>query len=107
MSGMGSITVHVPLAIRPRPGRKTIVRPAGSAPSASIATHADSGHGEGAGPCVPLEADVGRWTLYHIGLAEAAEWEYRDEPLAPLKGFPGVMRARMRQKKRWQLNEMF
>ncbi len=41
MSGMGSITVHVPLAIRPRPGRKTIVRPAGCAPSASIATHAD------------------------------------------------------------------
>ena len=41
MSEMGSITVHVPLAIRPRPGRKTIVRPAGNAPSASIATHAD------------------------------------------------------------------
>ena len=41
MSGMGSITVHVPLAVRPRPGRKTIVRPAGCAPSASIATHAD------------------------------------------------------------------
>ena len=41
MSGMGSITVHVPLAVRPRPGRKTIVRPAGSAPSASIATRAD------------------------------------------------------------------
>jgi hypothetical protein len=41
MSGMGSITVHVPLAVRPRPGRKTIVRPAGSGPSASIATRAD------------------------------------------------------------------
>ena len=41
MSTTGSITVHVPLAIRPRPGRKTIVRPAGSATSASIATHAD------------------------------------------------------------------
>jgi hypothetical protein len=41
MSGLGSITVHVPLAVRPRPGRKTIVRPAGSAPSASIATRAD------------------------------------------------------------------
>ena len=41
MSEMGSITVHVPLAIRPRPGRKTIVRPAGSDPSTSIATHAD------------------------------------------------------------------
>jgi hypothetical protein len=41
MSGMGSITVRVPLAIRPQPGRKTIVRPAGCAPSASIATRAD------------------------------------------------------------------
>jgi hypothetical protein len=39
MSGIGSIIVHVPLAVRPRPGRKTIVRPAGRAPS--IATHAD------------------------------------------------------------------
>src|SRR4051794_34286033 len=41
MSGMGIITVRVPLAIRRRPGRKTIVRPAGHAPSASIATRAD------------------------------------------------------------------
>src|SRR6185437_13911012 len=41
MSANGSITVHVPLAIRPRPGRKTIVRPEGSAQSASIARHAD------------------------------------------------------------------
>ena len=41
MSSIGAITVHVPLAIRPRPGRKTIVRPAGTAPSASIAAHAD------------------------------------------------------------------
>jgi hypothetical protein len=41
MSGLSSITVHVPLAVRPRPGRKTIVQPAGCAPSASIATRAD------------------------------------------------------------------
>jgi len=41
MSASGSITVRVPLAVRPRPGRKTIVRPGGSAPSASIARHAD------------------------------------------------------------------
>ena len=41
MSATGAITVHVPLAIRPRPGRKTIVRPGGTAPSASIAAHAD------------------------------------------------------------------
>ena len=41
---------------------------------------------------------TGREPRYHIGLAEAAEWEYRGEPLAPLKGFPGVMRARAGQK---------
>jgi hypothetical protein len=41
VSETGSITVHVPLAVRPRLGRKTIVWPAGCAPSASIATHAD------------------------------------------------------------------
>ena len=49
---------------------------------------------------------TGREPRYHIGLTEAAEWEYRDEPLTPLKGYPGVMRARTRQKKQWQLNEM-
>ena len=42
---------------------------------------------------------TGREPRYHIGLAEAAEWEYRGEPLAPLKGFPGVMWARPRPKK--------
>jgi len=41
MSATGSITVHVPLAVRARPGRKTIVRPAGAAPPASIAVGAD------------------------------------------------------------------
>jgi hypothetical protein len=41
VSGMGSITVHVPLAVRPRPGRKTIVRPAGSVQATSIQAHAD------------------------------------------------------------------
>jgi hypothetical protein len=50
---------------------------------------------------------TGREPHYYIGLAEAAEWEYRGEPLAPLKGFPGVMRARTRQKKQSQLNQMF
>ncbi len=41
MSATGTITVHVALAVRPRPGRKTIVRPAGNAPPTSIAAHAD------------------------------------------------------------------
>jgi hypothetical protein len=49
---------------------------------------------------------TGREPRYHIGLAEAAEWEYRGEPLAPLKGFPGVMWARPRSKKLVQPNNM-
>jgi len=45
MNETGSITVHVPLAIRRQPGRKTVVRPAGyhqPAPmDTQMATHAD------------------------------------------------------------------
>jgi hypothetical protein len=41
MTQATSITVPVPLAIRRRPGRKTIVLPEGAATSASERTHAD------------------------------------------------------------------
>jgi hypothetical protein len=41
---------------------------------------------------------VGREPRYHVGLAEAAEWEYRGETLSPLKGYPGVMHARPKRK---------
>jgi len=47
---------------------------------------------------------TGREPRYHLGLAEAVEWEYRGEPLAPLKGFPGVMRARAPRKTLSQLS---
>jgi hypothetical protein len=50
---------------------------------------------------------TGREPRYHIGLTEAAEWEYRGEPLEPLKGFPGVMRARTRRKKQSQPSDVF
>jgi hypothetical protein len=50
---------------------------------------------------------TGREPRYHIGLTEAAEWEYRGEPLTPLKGYPGVMWARTRRKKRSQPNDVF
>ena len=50
---------------------------------------------------------TGREPRYHIGLAEAAEWEYRGEPLAPLKGFPGVMWARPRPRKLLQPIDAF
>jgi hypothetical protein len=49
---------------------------------------------------------TGREPRYHIGLAEAAEWEYRGEPPAPLKGFPGVMRVRTRRKKHSPPNDV-
>jgi hypothetical protein len=42
---------------------------------------------------------TGREPRYHIGLAEAPEWAYGGEPVAPLKGYPGVMWARPRKRK--------
>lgn len=42
---------------------------------------------------------TGREPRYHVGFAEAAEWEYRGEALGPLKGYPGVMHARPKRRK--------
>ena len=42
---------------------------------------------------------VGREPRYHVGLDDAAEWEYRGEALSPLKGYPGVMQERPRRRK--------
>ncbi|HWD48507.1 MAG TPA: GFA family protein [Rhizomicrobium sp.] len=49
---------------------------------------------------------TGREPLYHIGLQEAAEWEYRGEKLVPLKNYPGVMWTRPARKKA-QLEPIF
>ncbi len=43
---------------------------------------------------------TGREPRYHLAIGEAAEWIFLGEPLAPLKGFPGVMWERPRRKKR-------
>jgi hypothetical protein len=43
---------------------------------------------------------TGREPRYHMHLPEAADWTYLGEPLAPLKGYPGVMWERPRRKKR-------
>ncbi|MEO9213731.1 MAG: GFA family protein [Caulobacteraceae bacterium] len=51
-------------------------------------------------PRALFETRTGREALYHLSLEEAADWEYRGEALSPLKGYPGVMRERMRRKKR-------
>lgn len=50
---------------------------------------------------------TGREPRYHVGMAQAAEWEYRGEALAPLKGFPGVLRERPRKKKRSAIADEF
>lgn len=43
---------------------------------------------------------VGRDTRYHMNLTEKADWEYDGAPLAPLKGYPGVMWERPKRKRR-------
>ncbi|MGA7326227.1 MAG: GFA family protein [Rhodomicrobium sp.] len=58
-------------------------------------------------PRALFAARTGREPRYHIAIAEAAEWTYLGEPLAPLKGFPGVMRERPRRKKPGEMGHDF
>lgn len=51
-------------------------------------------------PRALFESRTGRQPLYHIGIDERPEWAYREEPLVPLKGYPGVVWERPRKKKR-------
>ena len=48
---------------------------------------------------------TGREPRYHLNLAEQADWIYQGEPLAPLKGYPGVMWERPRRSKRRALDD--
>lgn len=41
---------------------------------------------------------VGREPRYHLRISELQDWTYSGEPLAPLKGFPGVAWERPRKK---------
>ena len=50
-------------------------------------------------PRALFDGRVGREPLYHLNFAESAEWEYRNEPLKPLKGYPGVLWTGARRKK--------
>lgn len=43
---------------------------------------------------------TGREPRYHVGIAEMPDWAYRGEALAPLPGYPGVMRLRPRRRRR-------
>ncbi|HWA31340.1 MAG TPA: GFA family protein [Rhizomicrobium sp.] len=51
-------------------------------------------------PRALFDGRVGREPLYHLNFAESAEWEYRNEPLRPLKGYPGVLWTGLRRRKR-------
>jgi hypothetical protein len=50
---------------------------------------------------------TGREPRYHMSLHEQAEWTYLGEPLAPLKGYPGVMWERPGRRKRRGAEGMF
>jgi hypothetical protein len=43
---------------------------------------------------------TGREPRYHLAIGQTPDWAYWGEPLAPLKGYPGVMWERPRRKKR-------
>ena len=49
---------------------------------------------------------TGREPRYHMFLHESADWEYRGEPLAPLKGYPGVMWERPKRSKRREIEDV-
>ena len=50
---------------------------------------------------------TGREPRYHMHLSQQADWTYLGEPLAPLKGYPGVMWEKPRRKKRKPPEPMF
>jgi hypothetical protein len=58
-------------------------------------------------PRALFTARTGREPRYHMSIHEQADWTYKGEPLAPLKGYPGVMWERPRRKKRRQMDGMF
>jgi hypothetical protein len=48
---------------------------------------------------------TGREPRYHLSIQEKVDWAYMGEPLAPLKGYPGVMWVRPKRKKSVELPE--
>jgi hypothetical protein len=50
---------------------------------------------------------TGREPRYHVAIEELPEWAYLGEPLAPLKGFPGIVWERRRRKKRLEMGGPF
>jgi hypothetical protein len=58
-------------------------------------------------PRALFETRTGREPRYHLYKSESPEWAYREEPLGPLKGYPGVLLERSRRKKVALLEGMF
>src|ERR1051325_11292701 len=50
-------------------------------------------------PRALFAARTGRQPIYHIGFDERPEWAYAQEPLVPLKGYPGVLWNRSKKKR--------
>ncbi len=50
---------------------------------------------------------TGREPRYHMHLSQQADWTYLGEPLAPLKGYPGVMWEKPSRKRRKPPEPMF
>ncbi len=50
-------------------------------------------------PRALFDTRTGREPLYHVAIEQRQEWTYMGEPLAPLKGFPGVVWTKSRKKK--------
>ena len=50
-------------------------------------------------PRALFSSRTGREPRYHVALQEQADWTYAGEPLAPLKGYPGVMWARPKRRR--------
>jgi hypothetical protein len=58
-------------------------------------------------PRALFDGRTGREPRYHLNLPQIPDWAYDGETLAPLKGYPGVMWQRPKQKKRRTLEPMF
>lgn len=50
-------------------------------------------------PRALFDGRTGREPRYHRYLEESPDWAYRQEPLGPLKGYPGVLVEKARRKK--------
>jgi hypothetical protein len=57
-------------------------------------------------PRALLQGRTGRQPLYHIAMSELQDWAYTGASLVPLKGFPGVVWERPRQKRATRISPL-